>query len=413
MSRAIKPKTNNKTHPEKEFNVTPKRVGLLIASVVGFIFFTIFAYNMTVTVGAGEIVVKQGVVDGKLEVWTEPGLYCQCLGRVTVYKKSDQFWFSHSKDEGKGEDASIGVRFNDGGNGTISGSLSYDLPTDVKTMQHLHSTFGSQAAIEKRIIGQVVHKAVYMSGPLMSSKESAGERRSDLINFIADQASRGVYQTEKTEKLVEDVLSGEEKIVTVVEPVLGADGGFLREEKSPVEEFGIRIYNITIKQIAYDAHIEEQIKQQQQALMAVQTQMARSKEAEQKVLTVEKEGQAKAAEARWQQEVEKSKSVTNAEKDRDVQRLALETAILRKKEQIELGEGEAAYKRAVMEADGSLQTKLAAWVDVNKAYATALSAHPTVPSVMVGEGAPHGADLFQMMALKTAKDLGLEVAPKK
>lgn len=393
--------------------MTPKRIALLVGSLFAVLILIVVSLNMTVTVGAGEIAVKQGVIDGKLEVWTEPGLYCQCLGRVTIYKKSDQLWFSHVDGEGKEKDDAIGVRFADGGNGKISGSLSYDLPTDVVSMTKLHSTFGSQDAIEHRLISQVVHKAVYMSGPLMSSKESAGERRSDLINYIADQASHGVYRTEQTDRVVEDVLTGEEKVVTMVQPIADpeAPGLFLREEKSPVEEFGIRIYNITVKQISYDAHIEEQIKQQQASLMAVQTQMARSKEAEQKVLTVEKEGQAKAAEARWAMEVEKAKAVTSAEQARDVQKLALETAELRKKEQIQLGEGESAYKRAVMEADGALAQKLEAWIVVNKAYAAAYAAHPTVPSIQVGDGGKGGVDLANMMAIKLARDLQLDINP--
>ena len=398
-----------------------KKVVAAVLGVVLLIGSVFVGFNMFETVGAGEIVVKQGAIDGKLEVWTQPGLRCQCLGTITRYKKSDQFWFSHTGEDGTGEgskqDESIKVRFNDGGHGNISGSVSYDLPTEEQAMNRIHSTFGSQQALERRLMSQAVQKAVYMSGPLMSSKESAGESRSDLINYIADQIARGVYQTEKHETQVPDVLSGKEKTITVVRPAEDPTkpGTFLREEASPVEEFSIRVYNLTIKSISYDPQVEEQIKQQQQAIMAVQTQMAKAKEAEQKVLTVEKEGQAKAAEAKWVQEVEKSKAVTAAEQARDVQKLALETAELRKKELIALGEGEAQRKKAVMEADGALEQKLGAWVEVNKAYAAEMGKQRWVPDVQIGAtgNGNGGSDLMTMMMLKTAKDLALDMKSNK
>lgn len=399
-----------------ERKMESKTIAKLVGTVVVLIFAVVFVVNMAVTVGAGEIVVKQGAFDGKLDVWTQPGLYCKCFGRLTVYKRSDQYWFSKDPEEGKAKDESIKVRFNDGGHGNISGSLSYDLPTDMESMKRLHATFGSQDNLERRLVSQVVNKAVYMAGPLMSSKESAGESRSDLINYITDQVAHGVFKTERKESKVLDILSGKEKTVTLVTPMVNPQNPseILREEKPPMEEFGIRAYNLTIKSITYDAQVEEQIKQQQQAIMSVQTQMARAKEAEQKLLTVEKEGAAKAAEARWQQEVEKSKAVTNAEQARDVQKLALETADLRKRELIVLGEGEASRKKAVMMADGALTQKLEAWVDVNKAYAAAMSAQPQVPTIMMGSNGNQdaGNSLLSLLSAKTAKDLGLELKPK-
>lgn len=401
--------------------MSAKQVSMLVSSLVAVVLITLFGFNMFTTVGAGEIVVKQGAFDGKLETWNQPGLYCQCLGKLTTYKKSDQFWFSHTGENESGpgdgkKDESIKVRFNDGGHGNISGSVSYDLPTDATAMTKIHSTFGSQESLERRLMSQAVQKAVYMTGPLMSSKESAGESRSDLMNFISDQISNGVYRTEKTETKVTDVLSGQEKTVTVVRLVADPKnpGLYLREEASPIQEFGIRVYNMTIKNISYDAAVETQIQSQQQAIMAVQTQMALAKQAEQKVLTVEKEGQAKAAEAKWLQEVEKSKAVTAAEQERDVAKLSLETAKLEQQKQVALGEGEAKRKKLVMDADGALAQKLAAWVEVNKAYADAMSKQPQVPSVVMGssEGKSGSTgDLLQLMAVRSARELSLEVRP--
>lgn len=389
-----------------------KQIGILIASVVGLVVAVIIGINMFTTVGAGEIVVKQGVFDGHMEVWTQPGLYCQCLGHVNRYKKTSQYWFSKSKDEGKAADESIKVRFSDGGHGTISGSLSYNLPMDTAAMLKLHAAYGSMDNVEHRLIRQVVTKAVYMSGPFMSSRESSAERRPDLINFVSDQISHGVYRTTMREVKQIDILSGQEKTVRIVEPLTKGTVQ-IREEASPVEEFAISIYNLTINNIDYDDTVEKQIKAQQEATAAVQTQMAMARQAEQKLLTAQSEGKAEAEKAKWVQEVEKTKAVTVAEQERDVAKLNLETANLEKQKQIAEGEGEAKRRRLIMDSDGALKQKLDAWVEINKAYAAAMANQPQVPSVVMGEGTKsHPNDIFQMMAVKTAKDLALDFRPK-
>jgi regulator of protease activity HflC (stomatin/prohibitin superfamily) len=395
--------------------MTIKQKVLGIGSLIVIALLITFGINMFTTVGAGEHVVKQGIFDGHMEVWTQPGLYCQCLGKITRYPKSDQYWFSKNTQEGKSEDQSIGVRFSDGGNGRISGSLSFNLPTDHEAMLKLHATYGSMEAVERRLIRQVVTKAVYMSGPFMSSRESASERRPDLINFITDQVSHGVYKTKSDEVKQLDILSGQEKTVRIIQPApdLAHPGIFLREEKSPVEEFGLSVYNITINNIDYDEVVEKQIKIQQESIAAVQTQMAQARMAEQKLLTTTSEGKAASEKAKWEQEVLKTKAVTEAEQGRDVAKLGLETANLEKQTQIQLGEGEAKRKKLVMEADGALAQKLEAWVEVNKAYADAMSKQPLVPSVIMGSDGKNtpNSDIFQLMAVKTAKDLSLDFRP--
>ena len=192
------------------------------------------------TVQADEIVVKQDVIGGQLHIWDTPGVHFQNFGTVTRYKRSAQLWFSAKKDEGTETDDSIKVRFNDGGHGNISGSLRYTLPTDPNKMIVLHQTYHSMEAIDHELVRQVVNKGVYMSGPLMSSRESYAERRADLINYITDQIVYGVYRTEHDQVKTTDPLTAQEKIVDVVRPKVGTGpNGIEREEESPIQKFGM------------------------------------------------------------------------------------------------------------------------------------------------------------------------------
>ncbi len=371
------------------------------------------------SVDADEIVVIQDPVDGELHFYFSPGLKYQNFGTAQHYKKESQYWFSSAVDQGSAADQSIKIRFNDGGHAKISGSIRFKLPMDETNMSKIHMLYGSQEAVEQQLIRTVIEKSVYMTGPLMSSKESYAERRNDLLSFIDDQAAYGVYKTTTKEVKGIDPLSGKEKTVTVVEIVKDTTANTLkRQGESPLADIGIGIYNLSINKIVYDEVVDQQIKAQQKAIMDVQTAIAETKKAEQNAIKVEEEGKASAAKAKWDQEVIKAKMVTEAEQTKEVARLGAEEAEYYKKEQTLRGEGEATYKRLVMQADGALKQKLETYENVQKYWADAVKGYTGnwVPNIVMGEsqGNSNGANkLVDFMTVKYANDLSLDLGIKK
>lgn len=393
-----------------------KQIIGIIAGVV-LVFGLIGAGKLVENVDAGEIVVIQDPADGQMHVYKTAGLIWQGWGKATHYKKSNTFWFNI---EGKGEDAvdkTIPVKWNDGGTANIEGSIRYDMPLDDAQIISLHSTFGSQEAIENAIIKVNMEKAVYFTGPLMTSKESYAEKKNDLIHYIEDQASRGVYKTRQVEAREIDPLSGAEKIVTRVQIQSDSTKGVvLRQEVSPVAASGIKLYNLSIKGMHYDKTVEEQIATQQKAIMQVQTAIANAKRAEQEAITTAKQGEADAAKAKWEIEVQKAKMVTEAEAQKAVAELAVKTAELNKQKLILEGEGEAAKKRLVMQANGALEQKLDAYIQTQKFWAEAFSQYKGnfVPQFMTGgQGASGNAlNFMEIMGAKAARDLSLDLKNK-
>lgn len=400
------------------------KVGLGIAVLIGGI---ILIANLVTTVNADEIVVKQDFIGGDLHVWDTPGVHWQMFGTITRYKRSAQFWFSAREDEGKKTDDSIKVRFNDGGHGNISGSLRYSLPTDPQKMILVHQTFHSMEAINHELVQQVVNKGVYMSGPLMSSRESYAEKRADLINYITDQIVYGVYRTEHDQVKTTDPITNQEKVMDVVKPKFhaGAANGVEREEESPIQKYGMNASNITINSIDYDPTVEAQIKQQQEAIMAVQQAIVNSKKAEQDTLTVEQQGKAEAAKAKWAQEVERATAVTSAEKDKDVAvtqatknkevaALSLETAKLAAQQTITEAKATADAKRLALNADNLLQYRIDSMVEISKAWATAYGAQRQTPDVVMSNSGSSSSPLstaMDMLNLKAARDLNVQLKP--
>jgi regulator of protease activity HflC (stomatin/prohibitin superfamily) len=406
--------------------------------------------GMVTNVDANEIVVIQSPLSGDLSFHTTPGMKYRGFGKVTEYVKRSQFWFSEKHDQGKESDEAITVRFNDGGHAKISGSISWELPLDSASLTRLHQAYGSHKAIEQQLVRTVIEKSVYMTGPLMSSKESFADRRNDLLQYIEDQVQNGIYKTESIQVTQSDQMTGEKRTVNVVKLVM--DGAkVIRTDPSPLALYGIKTFNPSINNIIYDAAVEQQIQAQQSATMQVQTAIAEAKKAEQAAITATKNGEARAATAKWEQEVIKAKEVTQAQQLLEVARLdaqknlefakiiaqkdfevaqknaqqKLEVAKLEAKsaEQYKLsetlrGQGEAARRKAVMTADGALEQKIGAWVKVNEAYAAAIGAYQGnwVPSVQMSTGTPatghqNGANaLVDLLTAKTSMDMGLSFA---
>ncbi len=315
-------------------NLNTKKI-LMLGFGVLVLIFILFSGRLVENVDNSEIVIIQSAFSGKISVHTTPGPVAQNFGTATHYKKSNQFWFSNKKDEtnkeasrtNATEDNSIKIRFNDGGHGTISGSVRWYMPQDEKAILKLHTDFGSQMAIEQQLIRQVVTKAVYMTGPLMSSKESSAEKRNDLLSYIEDQSINGVYRTKQEDIKVHDDLMNTDKTITVVK-IVEKGNQPLRQEVSAIKQYNVSLQGLALNSIDYDEEVEKQIKVQQQAYMQVQTAIANSKKAEQDAITTELQGKASAAKAKWEQEVIKAQAITQAQQQKEVAELEAQTAIL-------------------------------------------------------------------------------------
>lgn len=385
-----------------------KKIATLVVAGILLLFAVVFSGMLFESVDAKELVVIQSVGTGSLHWYTSPGWKWQGFGTVTKYPRREIYHFS------------VPVRFNDGGHGTMWGSIQYEMPLDTATLTLLHKKFGSPQAIQQQLIQTITNKSIYMTGPLMSSRESYAERRNDLMRFVEDQVSLGVYRTHTRETRVMDPLSNQEKTVLVVEIVTGDRGLPERQEGAVLQSYGIHTFNFAIDSLPYDATVETQIKQQQQLTMQVQTSIAEARQAEQRAITAAKNGEANAAEARWRQEAVKAESVTVAQRRLEQARLETQTAGQERLANIARGEGEAARRRLVMQADGALSAKIQAWVDVNRAYAENFAQYggSWVPSVVMGgsgqgggmAGGLNGASEFiNLLTMSTARQLGLDL----
>ena len=108
--------------------------------------------------------------------------------------------------------------------------------------------------------------------------------------------------------------------------------------------------------------------------------------------------------------------VAVAEQDKLQQKIAYEGAIMEAKKIKELADAEAYAKAKVMLADGALDKKLEAYVDVQKSWARAFADYKgnvTPTYMMGGNGGQNSAQQFmEIMSMKAARDLHLDMSNK-
>jgi hypothetical protein len=367
---------------------------LILGLGVLVLFFLLFSGKIVENVDNSEIVVLQSV-SGDIRVIDQPGPVLQNFGIATHYKKSNQFWFSKHTDEGNDQDQSVKIRFNDGGHGTISGSVRWYMPVDHKSILKLHTDFRSQEGIEQELIRQVLTKSIYMTGPLMSSKESSAEKRNDLLSYIEDQAINGVYKTKQEDTKVHDDLTNGDKTTTVVKIVQDSKGTPARQEKSAIRNYGVNLQGLALNSIDYSDDVEKQIKLQQNLVMQVQTSIANARKSEQDAITTEQKGKADAAKAKWDQEVIKAKLVTEAQQKKEVAELDAKTAILLA-QKVRTDADAESYKNAKMVSAGlTPQEKAQFEMDTKIGVATALSKIQLPATYMTGNSNTGGNSMLE------------------
>ena len=263
---------------------TYKKMLSLIGIGIGTLVLLVSLGSIVETLDSTEYMIIQ-YPNGTLVAATEPGWYGQWFGKVQKYPMRKQFSFSSFSDQGSTKDESIPIRFNDGGHANVSGVVSWEMPSDKEHLIKIHRKFGNSVAIEQQLIRTAIESATFTTGPLMSSTESAAEKRNDLQQYLQDQAKNGPYKTHIVTIKVTDPLSGQEKTVNAAEIVLDDTGKPVRENASNVFEFGVNLLPITINRVKYDDAIEEQITKRQQSIQSVQQAQANALKAEQDAIT--------------------------------------------------------------------------------------------------------------------------------
>lgn len=354
-----------------------------------------------------QIVVNQYPFTGEMEYWTTPGFKWQWFGKTTNYYKTSQLWFGSDNEEAKQMGNPIPVIFNDASDGLIYGSLRVKLPTETQYLTRIQTDYNGMDRLMQDLVRPTVNKVIYASGPLMSAFESYAEKKNDLIEYITDQLNNGVYKTTVKQIETMDPITGEKKTVKIASliPDESAPGGYKRSEVSPFSYYGLEIGQVAVSKIDYSDKVKQQIAQQQEANMMVQTSKAKTLAAQQEAIRAEEAGKAAAMEAKWQQEKIKAVEVTKAEQAYEVARLeALKAKEVAKKIK-EQGEAEAYAARAKVAAGLTPLERATIEKETKIGVAEALSKIKLPTYVVAGGSTGNSNTAMDAMGFKMMTDL--------
>ncbi len=317
----------------------------------------------------------------------------------------------------------IMIRFSDATTANVKGITQFILPSDEKEMILIHNTHRTPQSLVVKRLAPYTKECLQSSAQLMSSEKHYGGGRAQMAQDFMDQLKEGVYLLITEENVVYDSLEAEKKRVYQTEIQLDKKTALPKRKTSSIKEYGITVADAAITDVDY----EEQVDQKLTKIIDAVTKSSISKQelmtAQQQTLTAKAKGEQALVEIEYQQKQEQTKQVVEAEtrvkvaeQDRLQQKIAYEAAILEAKKIKELADAEAYSKSKIMQADGALEMKLKAQVEVQRVWADAFSKYTgaVVPQFQTGGGATaNGAlNFMDIMTAKTARDFALDLKQK-
>lgn len=418
---------------------------LAVVTVGVLILLGVFARKMVGYKQSTELLVKQSPF-GTLSCVEGQGLYFKGFASIYKYDLAKSFYFNSSteKVDGHGwegdedDEDDISVTLSRNANADISGYLMYELPTDCDKLIELHKNQRSDKGIKHNLVRNAVLSAVRKTAPLFTAEEAKVTKIAEFRRLAEDQLVEGEYLTTievLKEKAGEDEVDSTGKVVKkaevqeyrVTKLKLDKDGHRIITKKSPITQYGIVVKQLEIQNVKLDPKAQQQLDIVKEREMQRVANATAAETAKQKAITAKAEGDARIAEAKATQEVQKMTEVTmaekekavailNAEREKEVARLeALKAIEVAKKIKAEK-EAEAQANRALVAA-GLTPQERAEWeykTKVGVAEALAKSSHPLVPEIMMtGDGKNGGAGTaMDAVGLNMLMDLTTKLSNK-
>jgi len=416
-----------------------------ILAVIVLILLGIFAGKMVGYKQSTELLIKQSPF-GTLSCVEGQGLYFKGFASIYKYDLAKSFYFNSSNEKVNGEgwegdeddEDDISVTLSRNANADISGYLMYELPTDCDKLIELHKNQRSDKGVKHNLVRNAVLSAVRKTAPLFTAEEAKVTKIAEFRRLAEDQLVEGEYLTTievLKEKAGEDEVDSTGKVVKkaevqeyrVTKLKLDKDGHRIITKKSPITQYGIVVKQLEIQNVKLDPKAQQQLDIVKEREMQRVANATAAETAKQKAITAKAEGDAKIAEAKATQEVQKMTEVTmaekekavailNAEREKEVARLeALKAIEVAKKIKAEK-EAEAQANRALVAA-GLTPQERAEWeykTKVGVAEALAKSSHPLVPEIMMtgGDGKNGASNAMDAVGLNMLMDLTSKLSNK-
>jgi hypothetical protein len=344
------------------------------------------------------------------------------------------------------------VRLADNWNGDVTQATRFGIPQDPDQFLKMARDFRSPERLITTMLKPAVTSSLDSVSNMYTMEEYWAEgKRDEYKSEFSDAVTKGraeVKQVSLNEAggvirgraaasdspAVQDdsVIEDTEVRRVYMEKVQDASGNDIRIPHD-YAEYGIVVSQAILENLDPDDKFEERIQARKDAASRrIIAQEERREQEEQRLLAIQK-GETDVAvrqaaakveqiQATTEAETQKKLAITAAERVREEARVAKETAAINLEraridaESVQVAADAAAYeKRVILEADGALAQKLAAWTEAQAVWAAAAS-KIAVPATVIGSDGTSGSALgtvdqfMSMLMVKTARDLQVDTA---
>lgn len=318
----------------------------------------------------------------------------------------------------------INVMFSDGTTADVKGITQFILPSDETAMIALHNTHRTPESLVVKRLLTVTKECLQSSAQLMSSDKHYGGGRTQMSQDFIDQLKEGIFLANIEERVFYDSIDQEKKRTYLAEIRRDKATGLALRKNNSLKEFQISVADASI----IDTDYSDKVDQKLEKIIDAATKSAVSRQelmtAQQQTLTEKAKGEQELVKIEYEQKQDQTKQVVAAqtkvavaEQDKLQQKIAYEAAILEAKKIKELADAKAYEKSRLMQADGALEQKLAAWKfsEEKKWDAFGKFTGQLVPNVQTGSNGTNtnALNYMELMGINAAKQLSLDLKPNK
>lgn len=394
---------------------------------------------------------------GDEKIVDDVGYSTKWFGRATPWKKAISVQSSSMPDtaNNNSENDASGVTietfpivFLGNVDAQVESSARFRLPTGDAFLTIAQEYRNPENFIRSALL-PAIKETLQATASLMTADDYYAGARSEFGAEFENQLNDGLYLIKRKEiRVSHDGLPSQTAILQagteqgsfstntssqfITEKVTDSKNIPIRKQQQ-FRKFGVEVVEARITNIDPNPQYKQRMVKVQQALadLAIARQNRLKEEEEKRLVTArgEKEVEAMLQETLRDQierttlaETEKQLTVINAERERSRAEIEKQTAeLLRDKATTNAAatkitaDAEAHAREATIKADGALQSKLDALIEINKAWAQAAAQAP-VPSVMMGASQSGSAgrqdeisQLMGVLATKAARDLALDM----
>jgi hypothetical protein len=409
-----------------------KLIVIGIVALVGIIilgFVNPFAWN-----DAGHRTVVERASGEQFVQYTPGVYYAGFFAKTTEWPNqisvSYQDTIRHTVDDYEVNDGGIEIGFVEvrfgGGVPTTArtyGIAQYVLPVDEREMIAMHNAHRTPQSLVAKRLAPYTSECLASSAQLMSAEMHFSGGRATMAQNYLDQLQRGVYLLSTVEKTEFDSLTNETKKIYENVFQLDKSGNKLRKFSS-IKEYGITVADAQITTVDYERRVDEMLAKKIESATRASVSKQEAITAQQQAISAKAEGERNLITIEYEQKQEQTRQVVQAEtqvklaqQDKEKQRIAAEAAELEARKIKTLADATAYEKQRVMTANGALEQKLDAYKSVQKYWADAFMNYggnmvPLYQSGGSGTGTNAATNFMDLMMMKTAKDLNLDMKNK-